>query len=48
MDGPEVVVVLQEQLLLFQSGDELGPARLDGVVGALRQGGEREGLQDWH
>jgi len=48
LDGPDVVGVLQELLLLLQPGDELGPAHLDGVVGGLRQGGEGERLQYWH
>jgi superfamily II helicase len=42
LDGPDVVGVLEEQLLLFQPSDELGPARLDGVVGRLGKRGERE------
>jgi hypothetical protein len=35
-----VVGILQEQLLLLQLGNKLGPAHLDGVVAGLRQGGE--------
>ena len=41
LDGPDVVRVLQEELLLLQPGDELASARLDGVVAGLRQCGER-------
>jgi PAS domain S-box-containing protein len=42
LDGPDVVGVLQELLLLLQLSYELGPAQLDGIVAGLRQGGERE------
>jgi hypothetical protein len=43
-----VVGILQEQFLLLQPGDELGPARLDGIAPGLGKGGERELLEDWH
>jgi hypothetical protein len=42
LDGPDVGGVLQEQLLLLQLRDELGPARLDGIVPGLGNSGERE------
>jgi hypothetical protein len=42
LDGPDVVGILQEQLLLLQLRDELGPARLDGIVAVLGKRGERE------
>jgi hypothetical protein len=32
LDGPDVVGIFQEELLLFQLRDELGPALLDGIV----------------
>jgi hypothetical protein len=32
LDGPDVVGIFEEELLLLQLGDELGPARLDGIV----------------
>jgi hypothetical protein len=48
LDGPDVVGILQEQLLLLQFRDELGPALLDGVVPGLGKDGEREGLEDCH
>jgi len=37
-----VVGIFQEELLLFQLRDELGPALLDGIVSGLWKGGERE------
>jgi hypothetical protein len=37
LDGPDVVGILQEELLLLQLRDELGPARLDRVVAGLGQ-----------
>jgi hypothetical protein len=42
LDGPNVVGVLQEQLLLLQLRDELGPALLDRIVPGLGKGRERE------
>jgi hypothetical protein len=42
LDGPGVGGVLQEQLLLLQLRDELGPARLDGIIPRLGKSGERE------
>jgi hypothetical protein len=40
LDGPDVVGIFQEQLLLLQLGNELGSASLDGIVAGLRQAGE--------
>jgi hypothetical protein len=37
LDGPDVVGILQEQLLLFQPGDELGPAMLDRTFPVLER-----------
>jgi hypothetical protein len=48
LGGPDVVGVLQEQLLLLQLGDEIGPPDLDDVVVGLREGGEGKRLEDWH
>ena len=42
LDGPDVVGVFQEQLLLLQLGDEVGSALLDRIVSGLGDGGERE------
>jgi hypothetical protein len=42
LDGPDVVGILQEQLLLLQLRDELGPTSMDRIVPGLRDGGERE------
>jgi hypothetical protein len=42
LDGPDVVGVFQEQLLLLQLRDELGPTRLDGIVCGLGKRGESE------
>jgi hypothetical protein len=46
-DGP-VLPRPNEQLLLLQPGDELGPAMLDRIVPGLGKGGEGEWLEDWH
>jgi hypothetical protein len=43
-----MVGIVQEQLLFFEFGDELGPALLDRIIGGLWKGGERERLEDWH
>jgi hypothetical protein len=43
-NGPDVVEVVEEEPLLFQLGDELGPTHLDRVVASLGQCGKREGL----
>jgi len=40
LDGPDVVGVLQEQLLLLQFRDELGPAHLDGIIPGLGKSGK--------
>jgi hypothetical protein len=40
LDGPNVVGILQEQLLLLQLGDELGSASLDGIVPGPGKRGE--------
>jgi hypothetical protein len=42
LNGSDVVGIVQEQLLFFELGDELGPPLLDGVVIGLRECGERE------
>jgi hypothetical protein len=46
--GPGVVRVRQEQFLLLQPSDELGPARLDRIVARLRPCNERKRLENWH
>ena len=40
LDGPDVVGVLQEQLLLLQLRNKLGSTRLDGIVPGLGKRGE--------
>jgi len=42
LDGPDVIGVFQEQLLLLQPADELGSAQLDGIVTGLGKGREQE------
>jgi hypothetical protein len=42
LDGPDVVGVLQEQLLLLELRNELGSTSLDRIVPGLGDGGERE------
>jgi hypothetical protein len=42
LDGPDVVGIFQEELLLFQLRDELDPTDLDRIVPGLREGGERQ------
>jgi hypothetical protein len=46
--GPGVVKVRQQQFLLLQLSDELGPARLDRIVARLRPCNERKRLENWH
>ena len=42
LDGPDVIGIFEEQLLLLKPGDELGPAHLDGVDPGLGKGDKRE------
>jgi hypothetical protein len=42
LDGPNVVGIFQEQLLLLQPGDELSSTSLHGIVPDLGKGRERE------
>ncbi|WP_426526770.1 hypothetical protein [Bradyrhizobium sp. McL0615] len=37
LNGPHVVGIIQDQLLLFELGDEFGPALLDGIMGKLEE-----------